>query len=311
MLAFLTVLPIFGLIFAGWAVRRLGALGEGALTELNRFVVYLALPALLFDVVVTARPAEIWQPGFFAAFFLGCAAVFAVAALASLWRRRGLADVAIAGLNAGYANTGFMGFPVALAALGPGAQAPALLAVLATVSGVFAVALVMVEIAAQRAGTGKGALALNVIKSLAKNPLITAPVLGGLMLALGLHLPQPAERMLSMLGAAASPCALICLGLFLAEKREAHAADRAATAALSLMKVVVHPAITWLLASYVFRLSTPLVHAAVLLSALPTGTGPFMIAEFYKRDATVTARVVLVTTVLSVATLTALIAGMG
>ena len=59
MLAFLTVLPIFGLIFAGWAVRRLGALGEGALTELNRFVVYLALPALLFDVVVTARPAEI------------------------------------------------------------------------------------------------------------------------------------------------------------------------------------------------------------------------------------------------------------
>jgi predicted permease len=47
------------------------------------------------------------------------------------------------------------------------------------------------------------------------------------------------------------------------------------------------------------------------MSALPTGTGPFMVAEFYKREATVTARVVLISTVLSVATLTALIAAIG
>ena len=43
----LVVLPIFALIFAGWLARRLRVLGPGASSELNRFVVALALPALL------------------------------------------------------------------------------------------------------------------------------------------------------------------------------------------------------------------------------------------------------------------------
>ena len=45
------VLPIFALIFAGWAIRRLGVLSDHATGEINRFVVYLALPALLFDII--------------------------------------------------------------------------------------------------------------------------------------------------------------------------------------------------------------------------------------------------------------------
>jgi predicted permease len=310
MLAFLTVLPIFGLILAGWAVRRIGALGEAATAEINRFVVYLALPALLFDVVVSAKPEDIWQPGFFAAFFLGCGAVFAGALGLSLWRKRPLADAAIAGLNVGYANTGFMGFPVALAALGPSAQAPALLAVLATVSGIFALALVLVEIG-QQTGGRPARVAFNVAKALARNPLIVAPLLGGVLLALRLHPPGPVETMLRMLAAAASPCALICLGLFLAEKRPAKASDTPAAAALVATKLIAHPLITWALAVFVFRLPASLAHAAALMSGLPTGTGPFMVAEFYKREATVTARVVLISTVLSVATLTALIAAIG
>jgi predicted permease len=42
------VLPIFGLILAGYLCRRTGRLGETAASELNRFVVWLCLPALLF-----------------------------------------------------------------------------------------------------------------------------------------------------------------------------------------------------------------------------------------------------------------------
>jgi hypothetical protein len=67
MLSTLTVvLPIFALIFAGWLVRRIGVLGEHATTELNRFVVYLALPALLFDIIAKALWFDIWQPAFIA-----------------------------------------------------------------------------------------------------------------------------------------------------------------------------------------------------------------------------------------------------
>jgi predicted permease len=63
--------------------------------------------------------------------------------------------------------------------------------------------------------------------------------------------------------------------------------------------------LTWALAALVFRLPPVLLHAAVLLAALPTGTGPFMLAELYRREAAVTSSVILVSTVLSVGTLTA------
>ena len=77
----LTVLPIFALILAGWCARKVGVLGSHATTELNRFVVYLALPAVLFQVMASARWADLWQPGFMAAFFLGSLIVFVLTVL--------------------------------------------------------------------------------------------------------------------------------------------------------------------------------------------------------------------------------------
>ena len=76
----LVVLPIFALIFAGWAARKIGVLGPHATAELNRFVVYLALPALLFDIIAHTHGADLWQPGFIAAFGLGSGIVFAASA---------------------------------------------------------------------------------------------------------------------------------------------------------------------------------------------------------------------------------------
>ena len=65
----LIVLPVFALILAGWLARRSNALGPHATREVNRLVVYLALPALLFDIMANADPARIWQPGFILAMF--------------------------------------------------------------------------------------------------------------------------------------------------------------------------------------------------------------------------------------------------
>ncbi len=38
-------------IFSGWGALKLKILGPHAIAGLNRFVVYLALPALLFDII--------------------------------------------------------------------------------------------------------------------------------------------------------------------------------------------------------------------------------------------------------------------
>lgn len=59
---------MFGLIFAGFACRRRGVLGPNSASELNRFVVWLALPALLFDTMAHATWQQLYQPAFVAAF---------------------------------------------------------------------------------------------------------------------------------------------------------------------------------------------------------------------------------------------------
>ncbi|WP_454883144.1 AEC family transporter [Sphingomonas oryzagri] len=304
MLSVLTfVLPIFALIFSGWAIRRIGVLGPHATGELNRFVVYLALPALLFDIVANARWSEIWQPSFVATFGLGSVIVFAFVIAIRLRRARHLADATIDGLNGAYANTGFIGFPLAAAVLGRSALAPTLIATILTVCVLFAIALILIEIGLQTE-RHPHRMAIKVMRSLVRNPLLVAPVGGALLLAFGIEVPVPVESFLKLLGGAASPCALVALGLFLAEKREGARREAGTISLLVALKLVVQPSVTWLLATQIFHLPPMLTHTAVLLAALPTGTGPFMVAEFYRREASITSGVVLASTIASLATIT-------
>jgi malonate transporter len=304
------VLPIFALILAGWGARRSGVLGPNATGELNRFVVHLALPALLFDIVAGAHWQALWQPGFIGAVGLAAGIVFAGTVLVRV-RRHGLADAAVDGLNAAYANNGFIGFPLAAAVFGRVALAPTLIAVILTVCILFAIALILIEVGVQAGapgGAGRGRMIARVATSVGRNPLVIAPAAGALVLASGVAMPVPVETFLKLLGGAASPCALVALGLFLAEKRATAPPPVRAVAGLVALKLIAVPALTWLLATRVFALSAPMTHIAVLLAALPTGTGPFMVAEYYRREAGLTARVVLVSTVLSLATITAYLA---
>jgi malonate transporter and related proteins len=304
------VLPVFALIFAGWFARRVGVLGPHATTELNRFVVYLALPALLFDIIAHARWADVWQPGFIASFGLSGALIFGVTVAFRLRRPRHLADAAIDGLNAGYANTGFIGFPLALVALGRQAMAPTLIATIITVCAIFAVAIVLIEIGLQTE-TRRTHVGMKVGRSLLCNPLLVAPALGTLVPLAELDIPVPVESFLKLLGGAASPCALVALGLFLAAERKTTDRDIGSTALLVGLKLVLQPVVAWVLAIGVFGLSPLLTHAAVLLAALPTGTGPFMLAELYGREADVTSNVVLVSTVASILTVSGYLAVAG
>ena len=297
------VLPIFALILAGWLARQLGALSPHATTEINRFVVYLALPALLFDIVANAQWDTLWQPAFVAAFGLGAAAVFVLGVALGLWRSRHLADAAIDGLNAAYANTGFIGIPLGLAVLGRDALVPALIATIITVCILFAVAVIVVEVALQSKGR-PGRMLAKVSGQLLRNPLLVAPVLGAIVLASGIGVPAPAEAFLKLLGNAASPCALVSLGLFLAERRAGPDRSLKGLPMLVGLKLVAQPLATWLLASKVFGLPMALTHSAVLMAALPTGTGPFMATQYYGREASITSAAILVSTVLSVVTIT-------
>ncbi|EFM57159.1 AEC family transporter [Brucella sp. 6810] len=303
----IVVLPVFALIFSGWGAFKLKILGPHAIAELNRFVVYLALPALLFDIMANTHGSELWQPGFIAVFLLSSAVAFALPFLVRLRGRLPLADTALDGLNAAYPNTGYMGIPLSMIAFGSGVLAATTIAIIITVCITFAFAIILIEIGLQ---TEKKPLHLiwKVLRSLIRNPLLVAPALGAATSFLGLSIPVPAETFLKMLGGAASPCALVTLGLFLAQPRRIERDSMKAISFLVSVKLIVQPLVTWLLAVYVFRLPPLLADSAALLAALPTGTGPFMLAEHYRREATITSNVILFSTIISVVTLSIFLA---
>jgi len=302
------VLPIFALILVGWLARKLKILGDNALSELNRFVVYLALPALLFDIIANAKWQDIAQPAFILTFTVGMAAVFLLILFIQLRRTRHLADAALEGLNASYANTGFIGFPLALAFLGHDALAPTLIATILTVSVIFGAAIILIETGLQ--GEVKRHIIVGrVARSLIRNPLLVSPAVAIIFPLLNIQMPGSVNVFLKLLGGAASPCALIALGLFLAGKTVKRTRNEGATVTLLVVfKLVLQPALTWLLAVKVFALSALLTHTAVLMAALPTGTGPFMLAEFYQREASVTSKCILISTIISLFTISAYLA---
>ncbi|MEZ2351653.1 AEC family transporter [Caballeronia sp. RCC_10] len=301
------ILPVFGLVFAGFACRKLDKLGPAAASELNRFVVYLALPALLFDTMTKTPLAMLDQPAFIAVFGIGSAVVFTLTLGVRLMQSRPLADASIDGLNAAYPNTGFVGLPLCLLAFGKESLAPAVIATIMTVCVLFGVAIVLIELGLQTQ-RHIGATLWRVAKSLCKNPLLIAPVAGALFNASGLAVPQGGEALIKLLGGAASPCALVALGLFLGGKSEAH--NVRTTGALVALKLIAQPLLTWWLAVHVFKLPGLWAKTAVILSALPTGTGPFMLAEFYRRDGSVTSSTILFSTLLSLITVTLCLAVM-
>ncbi len=140
-----------------------------------------------------------------------------------------------------------------------------------------------------------------------RNPLLIAPALGALVPLLGATVPLPVESFLKLLGGSAAPFALVALGLFLARPRTTETRPVAATALLVGLKLLVHPLLAYGLAR-AFGLPPLLLHTAVLMAALPTGTGPFMLAEFYRREAAVTSNVVLVSTIVSIVTVSGYLA---
>jgi len=308
-LATLTILlPIFGLMLAGFLARRHGALGPAAASELNRFVVWLALPALLFDILAHASWATLYQPGFIESFGVATGLVFAFVMACRLLAGRPLADASIDAISASYSNTGYVGFPLLLLVFGRDSRTAATIATIFVVCVLFGVAVMLIETGLQEEKRGAATL-LKVALAIVRNPLICVPAAGVVFAAAHWELNAGIETLLKLLGAAASPCALVCMGAFLAEKRPAGAAraDLRAPLLLAGTKLVVLPLLTWWLAVDVFGVPDAWANMAVLLAALPTGTGPFMLAEFYRREAGVTSRTILLSTLASLVTLSVLL----
>ena len=297
--------PLLALIVLGWLLRRRGLVGAGAARELTAFVVWLALPSLLFEAISGASWRQLWQPAFVVAYAGAIVATF----LLTFWwlpRARPFADRCLDCFGATYANSGFIGIPLSGLLLGKEALIPATIATLLTAALLFAVGIVLLELGGGATVSPLASVA-KAARAVARNPLVVATVAGGAWSATGWAMPQAPHRLLELLAGAAGPCALVSIGALLAQPAPEGGAP-AALAPIVVAKLVVLPAICALLAFRVFALPPVWAITAVLLNALPTGTGPFMLAEFYARDVARASRVMFVTTILSLASVPVCIA---
>lgn len=296
------VAPVFALILLGFAAARTGLVEEAAFRTLARFTFLFAAPALLFAGGTRPQQGGFWA----AAALIGCSVL--VFLLATLLARRllgqPLAEAALFAMACVFGNSVMMGIPVILAAYGE-AGLPALLAILGLQTVVLiGLTTLLVEIGLAAAAPWRAAARAAAV-GIARNPVLIAVLAAMLWNATGLGLPGALRRTLELLGAAAPPVALFCLGGSLLGLSVASLWRE--TLLIAAVKLFALPALVWL-AALLLPLAPAERAVAVTMAALPTGANAFIIARRYATAAERSGSAVVFTTSVSVLTLALLIA---
>ena len=299
------VLPFFGMIFLGGLVARLARQPLEALGWMNTFIIYVALPALFFQLLARTPIEELTEWRYIAGSVLSTYIVFSLMFVGSvLWSGGEIAESTIKGLAAAYGNIGYMGPGLALLAFGPEAAVPVALIFCFENIMHFAIAPTMMALAGgEKAPPGQ--LALGVVRRIVLHPFIIATAVGVAAAWLQFRPPVPLERLLGYLAQAAAPCALFAMGVTLALRPLQRVPHELGI--IAILKLVAHPLICYLVLGAVGSFSETWVFAAVLLAGLPTATNVFVIAQQYGVWVNRASASVLLTTVLSVATVTTLL----
>jgi malonate transporter len=299
------VLPFFGLIFLGFFVARITRQPVGALGWMNTFIVYVALPALFFQLLAKTPFERLTEWTFILGALLSTYTIFLIMFAGSmLFAGRNIAESTIKGLAAAYGNIGYMGPGLALLVFGPEAAVPVALIFCFENIVHFAVAPMMMALSGGEKSTPLQ-LAWGVIRKIVLHPFIIATAVGVAAAYLQVRPPLPVERLLEYLSAAAAPCALFAMGVTLALrplKRVPHE-----LAPIAVLKLILHPLVCYLVLSWVGNFSEVWLFSAVLLAALPTATNVFVLAQQYHVWVERASASILLTTCISVATVTGLL----
>ena len=297
--------PFFALVLCGyWAARR-QMLPFEAIPGLNGFVLFFALPCMLFQFGAKTPIAQLLDASAFF-MYLFCALVMVAFVVAiTLNKRFGWNDAAFGALVGAFPNTGFMGVPLLVALLGTAAAGPAIVTIVIdmVITTSLCIALSRLDGAGQQ---GVGQAAKNALLGVVKNPLPWAILLGTLFSAFQIELPGPVEKTVSLLGDAASPVALFTIGAVLARSQKiAHHAQHGPLTwkdyvPVALIKLFLHPALVLVVGLAAISMGAPIdafaLKVMVLVAALPSASNVAMLSERFGADNGRIARIILVST---------------
>jgi malonate transporter and related proteins len=300
-------MPFFGLILLGVIAARRWSIGEQGLAWLNVFLIYFALPALIFLVVSAAPFEQLLNWPFVTATTSVTLFVFlAVVLLSRLLFRTALNTATLQGTAGSYGNVGYMGLPLAVAFFGPEAAVPAALVFCFDCAIQFILTAFLATYANERNGDAHwGQVARRIAVQVGTHPFIVATVLGIIGSAVQFKAPGALATMLDMLMKAAGPTALFALGVTVGlRKFEGVGPD---LVLVTGMKIFVQPLLALTVVSMVPGLPPAWLHVAVMMAALPTASNAFILASQYKTFVQGASTAVIVTTVLSAVTIPLLV----
>jgi malonate transporter len=299
---FLKTLPFFALIGVGFLAAYRGFFTQSATAYLTKFVFYFALSAMLFRFASTLSLGDIFDWNFIGAYLFGCFAIYALATVVALIRKRPASEAAIEAQCAVIGNTGFLGVPMLVVLMGPVAAGPVLM-ILATDLIVFS-SLIVIIITASRDGRMSLTIFRSIAIGLVKNPMIVSMVAGLSVSAAGLSLPAPVDEFMTLLGAAATPCALFAIGASLAGK----STERASVALwLSFAKLILHPAAVAIGALIIFEVDPYAAAVMIAASSLPVAGNIYMLAQHYNVAPQRVSASILMSTAISILTVSLVI----
>ena len=278
----LIVAPVFGLIALGFLLARFAVLSDAAGKGLTDFVFTIAVPALLFRMMVTAEPFEGAAPlALWVSYFGGAGLIWVAASLATaIVLRRPRPDGAAIAMGSSFGNIVMLGIPLAFDRFGADAAAP--IAVIISISSPlhWFVATLHIELVSERGEMSWGRQIRDLFVSLIKNPLIFGLVAGLLWRWTGLGLHPIPDKMISLLGQMAIPGSLVALGMGLTAFQVR--GQLPTVAVICLLSLAVFPALVWLLTFKVFALPPVWAGVAVLFAACPPGANAYLFASRYE-----------------------------
>lgn len=294
--------PFFALVLFGFVATRRGVLPLAAIPGLNTFVLYFALPCMLYRFGAQTPIAQLLDP-VAAGVYLLCGLAMVAGTMAWTFKRWGWNDAAFGALVAAFPNSGFMGVPLLVALLGELSAGPVILTM--TIDMVVTTSLC---IALSRLGQGEAGAAQalrNALKGMLTNPMPWSIVLGAVASAWAFELPGPIDKTVSMLAGAASPVALFTIGAVLARSQmnqSEYVAPRHYVP-IALAKLLAHPALMWLACQGAIAMGLALspltVATLVLVAALPSASNVSLLTERFGAHGGRVARIILVSTTLA------------
>jgi malonate transporter and related proteins len=290
---------VWTIILVGFAVGRGNLLGPGGSMALSRLAFFVASPCLLLETLSESDLEVIFSNTLIVAAASAVAVALVYFAVVRIWFKRGISEVLIGAMSSSLVNSANLGIPVAAYVLGDATLvAPVLIFQLAFFSPLFLMAL---DSTTSRYRTTVFSFLLQIVR----NPILIGTAIGLVLAATGWELPEVVMEPIRLIGGAAVPAMLMAFGISLngSKPLQANGGRHKDVLLGSALKLVLQPAVAYVVARYALGMEGHLLFSAVVLAALPSAQNVFVTAQRYESGVVIAKDTVLLTTILAVPTM--------